>query len=111
MKGEGMDSLLAKLFSLFQGVDSTFSLIVVSSVVLFLAGELLWWLFASKKAIPGLPRDDVRLKFVWTVAPALVLALLLFVHSPRLQKRIASFAPAAKAASAPAPKVPRQDGV
>lgn len=78
-----MESLLAKLISVFQGVDSTFSLLLVLSIVLFLGGEIAWWL-KSRAGVPGLPSDDFRLKFIWSLVPALVLVVLLFVHSPRV---------------------------
>lgn len=82
-----MESLLAKLFLLFQGVDSTFSVILLASIALFFLGELFWWKTSRKVGVPGLPQDDNRLKFVWTIVPALVLALMLLVHGPRPASR------------------------
>jgi hypothetical protein len=112
-----MESLLAKLITTFQGVDSTFSVLLIISIVLFLGGELVWLVSSSQSGVPGLPREDDRLKFVWTIVPAFVLALLLFVHAPRvpnLEKRNPiAVKPAAslKAVSAPVRPVLRQGGV
>ncbi len=78
-----MESSLAKLVSLFQGVDSTFSVLLVLAIVLFLGGEVIFY-FTSRSGIAGLSSDDSRLKFVWSLVPAFVLVVLLFVHSPRV---------------------------
>ena len=87
-----MESLLAKLFLLFQGVDSTFSVILLCSIALFFMGEIFWWRASRQVVVPGLPQDDTRLKFVWTIVPALVLAILLSVHDPRSRRNTTEIA-------------------
>lgn len=85
-----MESLLAKLSFLFQGVDSTFSVILIASIFLCFGGEVVWVL--ARTRVPGLPKDDNRLKFIWSLFPALILALMLFVHPPRAPKPTAEIA-------------------
>lgn len=110
-----MESSLAKLISLFQGVDSTFSVLLFVSIVLFFAGEAFWIYNSRKSGIPGLNQDDVRLKFMWNIAPAFILLVLLFVHAPRVSKRTADVAkpsrtPLIQPVSVPMPAVPKQGG-
>ena len=88
-----MESLLERLISRFQGVDSTFSVLVGICVVLFLFGEVLWLANSSKTRGPGLPREDARLKFIWSIFPALVLLILLFIHAPRIKRTAEVVAP------------------
>jgi hypothetical protein len=113
-----MESLLARIQVTFQGVDSTFSVLLALAIGAFLVGELVWIYLSSRNGVPGLPREDAPLKFIWSIAPAFLLALMLFVHSPRSPKKSAEVAvpsrSAVKAASVvlpAAPTVPRQGGV
>lgn len=105
-----MESLLARLINVFQGVDSTFSIILAGSIVLFLGGEIAWWY--GVKAVRGLSEEEDRLKFVWSLVPALVLVVLLFVHGPRVRK-IAEHAkprPEVRPAAVEAVKPPLRNG-
>lgn len=113
-----MESSLAKLVSLFQGVDSTFSVLVFASIILFVGAEAVWFYNSRKTGVPGLNQDDSRLKFIWNVAPAFVLFVLLFVHAPRVSKSVSAPlelrrgkpAHSLKPVSAPLPLLPKKGG-
>ncbi len=76
------------LFQMFQQKGPIFYSVLLFSGLLLIGGELALFRRSRRalRDVPALlktPADDLRFHIFWSIAPALVLFLLLFVHTER----------------------------